>query len=465
MRPMRSEGSSPESGFSLIELLLGMVIAVELLVAALTVFDVHNRMSRVQMQITEVQQAVRVAQYDVVRTVRMAGRGGLDTNFVPVATGTNTWLASRAIEVRNNLIDDADREVATGYTDSPLVMPGTDMLIVRGCLSGPLFQFSAANPTDFQADPGDIGTVGTLDLGRITLRKETIVARDQNLSQFRDLQFFDSGGGHFSPILLQSAITRGVYTVAEVNSLTVNGPPEAPTDVVIELDFLPNDDTPNNPFVGLTDPDFSVAFACVLEEYRYYIRENYADPGATPLVPLPRLSRARMIPGTETPYRDDIDNLSLDLADEIIDLQVALAFDTDYDADGTYPGAFGADSDSEGNDDVVYEAATDDTRDTDDWLWNSSLDNPNDLQWQQWRVTATSTPQRPAKLLTARVTIVGRSARPDPGYDAPDLDAEVGHDWLEDTDYDAAPANAWKQGSNRNHRRRSLQTTIDMRNI
>ena len=64
---------SRQSGFSLIELLIGMVIAIEILIAALTIFDVHNRMARVQMQVTDMQQSLRVAQYDMVRTTRMAG--------------------------------------------------------------------------------------------------------------------------------------------------------------------------------------------------------------------------------------------------------------------------------------------------------------------------------------------------------------------------------------------------------
>ena len=71
-----NSSTSRQSGFTLIELLIGMVIAIEILVAALTVFDVHNRMARVQLQITDMQQSLRVAAYDMVRTTRMAGRGG-----------------------------------------------------------------------------------------------------------------------------------------------------------------------------------------------------------------------------------------------------------------------------------------------------------------------------------------------------------------------------------------------------
>lgn len=452
--PRTTVNRRSESGFSLIELLIAMVIAVELLIAALTVFDVHNRMTQVQMQITEVQQSVRVAQYDLARTTRLAGRGGLPARFVPVDTGTTTYLASRAIEVRDNLIDDADREVARGFAGSPKAVPGTDILVVRGCISGPMYQIGIA-PGDFDVDPT---TPGIIDTGQLTISKSARGNRQQLLQQFLDPQFFDSSGTpHYSPLVLQDNSNRQNLVIVEVTGVV--GDLDA---VTLQLDFLPNDDVPNNPIITTPEPDLAIAYACVLEEYRYYVRENYSIPGDATSRPLPRLSRARMIPGTETPYRSDPANLSLDIADEIIDLQVALALDTDYDLDGaTDPGAFVDDADTLGNDDVLYEGTTDDERATDDWLWNSSSDDPAEAQY----VTNAFTPGAVPKLLFARITLVGRSARPDPSFDIPDFDPVVGEDWVENNDYEQAPANVWKTGDNRNHRRRILQTVVDMRNI
>ena len=97
--------TSRQSGFSLIELLIGMLIALEILVVALTVFDVHNRMARLQLQITDMQQSLRIAQYDLARLVRMAGRGGLPAAILPTAAAafdpddTPPVLGGLAIEV------------------------------------------------------------------------------------------------------------------------------------------------------------------------------------------------------------------------------------------------------------------------------------------------------------------------------------------------------------------------------
>jgi prepilin-type N-terminal cleavage/methylation domain-containing protein len=432
-----------ESGFTLIELLIAMVIVVEILVAAFTVFDVHNQMARIQAQITDVQQSLRVAQYDMVRTTRMAGRGGIPARFGAFVPGPNTWTTQPgAVEVRNNLIDDDDRDIATGFTGSPRAVPGTDVLIVRGCISGTLFQVDSATPGDFQPDTG---TVGTADTGSLVLRR-IANGREQNLSQLRDATFVANP----APLLIQSAVSRDQYAIAEVDG-TIAGDADA---VTIPLTWISQEDPPN-PRVGISDLAMSASFVCALEEYRYFVRENFAIPGDDTSRLLPRLARARMIPFTELPHAGDAGNLALDLADEITDLQVALAFDTDF------GGAFDNDTDALGDDDILIEGATDGERAADDWLFNSSEDDPTDTEYG----TNAATLARMVKLISVRINTVGRTSRPDPDYVAPDIDPIVGADWVEDSDYDTAPADQWKTGINRNYRRRTLQTVVDMRNL
>lgn len=432
-----------QAGFSLIELLIAMVIVVQILIAALTVFDVHNKMSHVQMQITEVQQAIRVAQYDMVRTTRLAGRGGLAPGFTIVdGPGSAKFYESASLEVRNNLIDDEDRQVSLGDVDSPLAVEGTDMLIVRGCVSGLMFQVDTSNPADFQADPPGEGTVGVADFGFLTLRRLTAAGREQSLESLQNLT-------PDTPLLIVSATSREMRAIGEFMEYET----AATADKVdIQLAWTSQLD-PANPLINLPDLEMSASFVCALEEYRYYVRENFSVPADATSTMIPRLSRARMIPGTETPFGADATNLSLDLAEEIIDLQVALGLDTDFDLDGAAPGSFDDDYDSEGNDDVLYEGVDNAARGTDDWLWNSTEDDTTDAQYVN------------ADLINVRISTVGRTGRPDRGYLAPDFDPVVGSDLVEDNDYDDTPAEVWKQGENRLHRRRMLQTVVDMRNM
>ena len=69
--PSPSGPDARSAGFTLIELALTMLIVVEILIGAGIAFDVHNRMARIQTQITDMQQSLRIAQYDMSRTMRM----------------------------------------------------------------------------------------------------------------------------------------------------------------------------------------------------------------------------------------------------------------------------------------------------------------------------------------------------------------------------------------------------------
>ena len=422
--------TSSQSGFSLIELLIGMVIAIEILVVALTVFDVHNRMARVQIQITDMQQSLRVAQYDMVRTTRMAGRGGLPATFsVDNVTLSVPWLRGLAVEVRDNVAEGGDDEVAIGRAE-PVALPGTDILTVRGCLSGLLLQMDPTNPTDF--------TTTTL-----TVRRNLPSGRSQDLAELLEPTFA-------GPMLLQSSVNRSQFAVAEVTD--VGGGEEIVTLTITFTSAIAN------PLVVAPPALFIPGFVCALEEYRYYVRSTPRDD----IVPIkPRLARARMIPGTELPHAADAANLVLDLADDIFDLQVALGFDTDYDSAASGAGSFEDDTDEIGADDLFFEGADNAARASDDWLGNSSVDDPTAAQY---RVNA-AIPGRAVRLYYVRISTLGRTSRPDGKYAAPDFDPVAGVDFIENNDYDLAPANEFKTPANRQFRHRLLQTVVDLRNI
>ncbi len=427
--------SSRQSGFSLIELLIGMVIAIEILVAALTVFDVHNRMARIQLQITDMQQSLRVAQYDMVRTTRMAGRGGLPATFrVAPADISVPWLRGLAVEVRDNVLEGGDDQVALGK-DDPVALPGTDILTVRGCFSGRLLQMDESNAADFSATS-------------LTLRKNLPNGRSQDISQLLE-------PGFSSPMLLQSSLDRQQYVIAEV--AVVAGDADVVTMTITFASTL----SPPNPLIVAPPANFVPGFACALEEYRYYVRPAYVTDASGEDQLSPRLARARMIPGTELPHDGDDANLTLDLADNIFDLQVALGFDTDYDSAGSGTGSFEDDADALGPDDVIYEGATDAARATDDWLGNSSTDAPTA---DQFRVNA-HIPLRPVRLYYVRISTLARTAQRDSKYEAPDFDPVAGEDFIENNNYDADPASVFKSRINRQFRHRLLQTVVDLRNI
>ncbi|MGH9362685.1 MAG: PilW family protein, partial [Thermoanaerobaculia bacterium] len=172
----------------------------------------------------------------------------------------------------------------------------------------------------------------------------------------------------------------------------------------------------------------SVAYAGLLEEYRFYIREQRVDPADPASDLAPRLARARMIPGTGVAHGNDPTNANakVDIADNIRDLQVALGIDLNGDR-------------------VIADAGSA----TDEWLGNHANDMANPALWEG------VAPNRPPNVYYIRVSTLAQTDRRDPDYQAPPL---VG---LENRSYGAA----MNTRVARMFRRRALQTVIDLRNL
>jgi type II secretory pathway pseudopilin PulG len=469
-----------QRGFSLLELVISLFIAVEILVAAALAFDVHNRVAAIQVQVTDLQQSMRVAQYDLVRSLRSAARGNLPPSIDPDAIfNVADPIPARkglAVEVRNNVAG-TDRFVSLVDNTSPQAIQGTDILTVRGCLSGTAYQ---VDPSTFYWDvdpatglpPGD-GVAD--DDAQLTIPKTSVAGLLQSLVPLtEELEAYEDEDGNYPAVIgrfiLVSPTALQDYAVADITGFQVNGDADDPDSVVLTLD-LNNASTLNPPdsVTGVRQypTNMTASMGCFLEEYRYYVREVVGDT-ITPL--RPRLTRARFEPGTELPYLGDTSSFSLDLADGIFDLQVALGLDSDfregYGGAGVAPGSYNDDSNWTDEDDMIFEAPrTDDdaTRGEDDWLYNASTDDPTDPEYST-HAYGTNAGQ-PVQLYYVRVTTIGRTNRPDPNYQAPDFDTTVGSDWIEDRDYDAAPASTYKTGDNNKHRRRVLQTVVDLRNV
>lgn len=186
------------------------------------------------------------------------------------------------------------------------------------------------------------------------------------------------------------------------------------------------------------DPkDFgAVAFVGVLEEHRFYIRQEFktAPNGTQDLASM--FTRARVYPGTDLPWRgpDDDDDVEddahpswrVDVADNIVDLQVALGFNTPNGGSG---------------DSHLFESA--DGVD-DDWLYNN-IDEADPSTWVGDH-----------RLLFIRLTTLARTDRRDTWYQSPPLVRVEDHDLT---------TSQFNSETDRMFRYRPLQTFIDMRNL
>lgn len=401
-----------QAGFTIAEVTVALFILVIVLVGVLTLFDFNNKLSRVQTNITDMQQSLRISTYDMTRMIRTAGRGGLPLGTMPVGL---------ALTVRNNIT--AGEYISPGDASTPEMVEGTDALTVRGVLTSSLYQVNVTRG-DFTLS----GTQGTL----------TITERSPN--GVRQIRPGTNALVHAvqeqinEPLIIVSGDNPQVYGVAELDP----GRSDVSNPNVYTIGFTIAGTTLSDGYStlspgGVFPPDLatSATFVGVLEEYRYYVRQELAIPGDPTSDWQPKLSQARVFPGTETPYNNQAANWSLDVADNIVDLQVSLGFDTPAGA-----GQIGNTGTGE-----ITEA---EDGQNDDWLFNGSTDDSADPTWTNSRI------------YYLRLDLLARTDRRDRNFQAPLVVA------IEDHDYTGSHENTRNE---RMYRRRLLQSVIDLRNL
>jgi prepilin-type N-terminal cleavage/methylation domain-containing protein len=425
-------------GFTLVELLVSLAAMVVVILAVLQLFDMSNKIARVQTQVAEMQQSLRIGQYDMVRLIRATGRGQL-LRFGNLPQGV-------AVAVSNNVA--ASTHIAVANNATPLVRENTDVLTVRGVFSTPIYQINYGSTGMFTLhDEDDAGNPvpqpQVSETGTVQVCETAPSGLAQDLAPFRDLIASATGTPVHEAIVLSSPVDDNIYAVVEfepensLNTSTLCVPSDNTKGVTLAFHIvsvdggggtqrsdlyrqLGNPGGGENMHSGLT----SVAFLGIVEEYRFYLRDDTAELiGGTAADAAPRLSRARFFPNTELAYAGANDNLRVDIADNFTDFQVALAIDRDGDG-----------------------IIVDDGGDDDDWLYNNEGDDDSAAgNWIDKRV------------FYVRLSSMVRTDRRDPSYSAPLLTR------IEDRLYASGdPENA---PFNRMFRRRALQTTVDLRNL
>lgn len=409
-------------GFTLMEVLVSFIVLVMIFGTVLYIFTANDRLARVQTHVAEMQQSLRIAQHDVVRTVRMAGRGGVPRGNMPDGL---------ALSVRNNVPESGDEHyIAIGDADSPEILAGTDVLTVRGVLESPIFQANPVGGT-FNLDSPVNPTRGNIRL--------------QNPSPTtgvpQDLRYLSAAIDRNLPeaLILVSPLADEIYAVVELDagnsSINASDPEGVVSDVT--LAFRIHGGTHTADYLALSPGGVfptalrSVAFVGLLEEHRFYVKEDHSIAGDDTSELMPRLARARMYPGTQSPYAGSPLYLGSDISDGIVDLQIALGIDVD------------------GDDEILEDPLA---PGNDEWLYNSPDDNPTAVSWDG----VTSSPT----LYWVRIHTLARTNRPDPRYQSPAIAA------LEDRLYgESDPPASASEVAARQFRRRRLETLVDMRNL
>ena len=501
----RAMQNHPERGFSLVEMLVVMAM-MGLLMAGLTVvFSRSSFLARAQTEQANMQQALRVSQHEMSRFLRMAGAGGLPitwtqdvpTDFkadaLPVDYETLGSFPTNgfAVAVENNTPTGTTipETVADGET-AHFVIPGSDILTVRGVFTTPVYylsgQFSQQDDVEAWVDDSD-DTIGGTEDGEAEINVPNRVsslyfqplgdlidklneAKDNDIPIALLARDLTNPNAYF---VVQWDADRAADTLEtdECNEIETPAGWDASTDprdsaecltIHVKLDSE-GDDAYGADFANLAmgtnlqsnagSIDVSVPNAAnratlpvpkqvgsigVLEEFRFYVRAEWEIPGDKTSRLTPVLTRAEYVPGTDVLIE------RVDIVQNMLDLQLAIGIETNS--------TIG---------DAGFAAIDDFGTEDDEVLFNHSgdkLDAPDQLTGM--------TPQtwfNPAlEFHFLRITTVSQAARPTTDNWVPRIGA------IEDVDRSASfdiDGVTYNYNTDRLYQRGYLQTVVEMRNL
>ena len=440
------------SGFSLVELLVGLAVTSMLLLAVVGVFDAGSKVARVETQVADLQQSLRASHRQITRFVNMAGRGGLALSRpnVPVYQGP-------ALTVRNAAGEGGDNgEIAIGFAGSPRAEKGSDILIARGVFSTPVYQIDtlASAFTLLDSDNTVTNDPTQATHGTVVIRGMTTTGLSQDLTPLDE----SIGGAIPEALVMMSPMDERQVAVVELDTANSIGISDAtPGQVTLAFRIRGAGMTYMQQYgdlynSGPGDPTLPVGLNTasnigILEEYRFYVKK---PPTPVPGLPpeSPRLSMARMFPGTEIPYLSTLANAAVDLADNVLDMQIGLAFDSaSADPDPDLDTDLNGDGVTDEDDMDLYESLD---GENDDWLFNTEGDDPLMAPWN-----GLATPQ--PELYFVRLSLLARTSRRERNHQAPEL---LGYE-----DVQALRILNWNTFEQRMYKRRFQQTIIELRNL
>lgn len=431
-------GPSRQAGFTLIELTVALGVTAIVMLGILFLFDFNNKLARVQTNVADMQQSLRIAQYDMARMVRMAGRGGLQ----PAGSVTIADNVPEDTRIFDDIEDIDDEE-------SPLVLAGTDVLTMRGVFTTPIFQVAFTNPGAYELTGGVAipRTPASAMGGSIEICDKTPSGAVQDFAHLRT-RILDHEISDSERLVMVSPLDDRFFVVVQVDpapGATFIGTDTCPVDINgqptgLTLGFtIDRQGAIGDPYhYGPLSPRLTsdaelgltrVAYVGFLEEYRFYIQESHAvlgddDSGLTPV-----LCRASIV-GENVVSCDAI-------ADGVLDLQFALGLDTT-------------------NDGTVLENPA--APDTDEWFGNDTDEiAAYDLTSPAYLTFANLLDNN---LKSLRISTLVRTRRPDNTFAAEDLPE------IENHAYDlSAGADLVNGTTARKYRRRLLQTIVNLRNL
>lgn len=304
-------------GFSLVEMLVGMAIMALVIGGFLSLLDTSAKISKAQSATSEVQENLRYVMAHLVRWTRMAGAGGLP---VMVGPGNAVWVPPNspgrpvAVEVINNVS-------AGTQVGGRNVLPGTDILTLRGAFTGVIKDLQTSN-----TNPNRKGEFSYADLdGSFKVPLEDVAGSPQDLADLemmiddskspplwvpvvfatRSIMGIDLSGGRRRAIMQYGV---GIVTTKDPANREFGFRTVADLDAQAEYLSM----NPVGGFPTQLNAEGTVSRVAVITDHSFFI--SLDDDGVPTLY-----------------ERDSVADLTQPVAQDVVDLQVALGCDVDGD--------------------------------------------------------------------------------------------------------------------------------------
>lgn len=490
---------SPSRGFTLMEMLISAFMLIMLLGAVLTVFERSAAIGRDQVEVSVIQQSSRIAHSEMMRHIRMAGAGGLPLTWKSLPTDPAQYVNTThpgtfpngfAVAITNSVPEDHKLPIGKTGATNHIVLPSSDILTLRGAFTLPVYFYYPAVETKPADATKHWKMVGSKFVPPDAVEIPNRIGKDFRISlkPLIDHLLKMKDANHQVLFLVRDLMNPDAYAVlrwvadSPQNRLAVDdcksnedvAGTQAAFDlgcikVALELDptapysklmlgtaLEPGAGSHNIPMTNV--PRSAVAFPlefgsiAVIQEYRYYVRADYEVAGDPTSRLSPVLTRTEYFPSTALlPLREDFIE-SIDVVDNLIDLQIAAGIDQDWSITAAGHG-------------VVTDSGTN----TDEILFNAADDNPANSQppgltrfdgrgipaYVRW-----FHPKLDVYFL--RLTTVAQSPRPDRAASG------AGIGMIEDCNRAAnfkVGAVTYNYNNERRYRRRLLQSVAELRNL
>lgn len=292
----RGLAARPDSGASLVETLVAFSLTVAVSAAALFLFVLHQRLARAQLETASLLQAQQAAHLELRRALRAAGRGGLVHQLPGQAP-------------RPELAVEVEKQVRAGHAvGSRTAAEGTDVLVIRGVINGPLYWVD------------EYGFDAATRSGWVVVRAQTPYGAVQALETLQA-----AGDAGDDALLLVSGDASGVHAVVPIVDVTGSGRGRS-RRLRVEFQADASRGSLAAGFLSMSSGGSwpagymsRVDRVGVLEEWRFYIRPPDGES-----LRGPQLAMARLYPGTAVAWRRRSANLTQVIADGIADLEVTI---------------------------------------------------------------------------------------------------------------------------------------------